>query len=178
MTIIVIMKEEIIELCGFDEDHQIENLFMDEIYDDCLLGVIGICNNFSPAYNHSEIIKKIINDKKITEEKAIDYFNENVLTKYPELSFIHLIEDKNPKKLSLYNEGMLFMDDLNPALIGIRIKKDCDIISVYDERLCIDFLINSGIGDLEEAVEYFQYNVTGAYVGVNTPGILTLLNDE
>ena len=166
------MKEEIIELCGYEDfDCLKKDIFLDEKYDDALIGVLGVCNDISPAYNQSEIIKIIKLENNFNREEAINYFNNNILENYPELSFIVFTDGFN-SKLPLYNEGILFMDDLSDALIGIRIKKDCDIITVYDETLCVEILTSS-IGNEEEAWDYFHYNVTGAYVGVNTPGILT-----
>ena len=42
-------------------------------------------------------------------------------------------------------------------------------LAVYDRQKCIEILMErDGMTD-EEAVEYFDYNVTGAWVGENTP---------
>jgi hypothetical protein len=40
-------------------------------------------------------------------------------------------------------------------------------VAVYDYAKCIDILAESM--DYEEALEYFEYNVIGAYVGEQTP---------
>ena len=42
-------------------------------------------------------------------------------------------------------------------------------MAVYDRQKCIEILMErDGMSD-EEAVEYFEYNVTGAWVGEYTP---------
>ena len=42
-------------------------------------------------------------------------------------------------------------------------------LAVYDRQKCIEILMErDGMSD-EEAVEYFEYNVTGAWVGEYTP---------
>ena len=42
-------------------------------------------------------------------------------------------------------------------------------IAVYDRNKCIDILIERDGMDYEEAVEFFDFNVDGAYVGDHTP---------
>jgi len=64
---------------------------------------------------------------------------------------------------------MLKADGFNEAIIGM-----CTDIATGEERLiydankCIDILIEQGMSD-EEAIEYFEFNVGGAYVGETTP---------
>lgn len=41
-------------------------------------------------------------------------------------------------------------------------------VAVYSREKCIDILIEGGC-DREEAEEYFEFNVSGAYVGPQTP---------
>jgi hypothetical protein len=64
---------------------------------------------------------------------------------------------------------MLKADGFNEAIIGMCM----DIATgeerlIYDANKCIDILIEQGMSD-EEAIEYFEFNVGGAYVGENTP---------
>jgi len=64
---------------------------------------------------------------------------------------------------------MLKADGFNEAIIGM-----CSDIAtggerlIYDANKCIDMLIEQGMTD-EEAIEYFEFNVGGAYVGETTP---------
>lgn len=41
-------------------------------------------------------------------------------------------------------------------------------VAVYSRDKCIEILVQGGC-DLEEAEEYFEFNVAGAYVGLQTP---------
>ena len=42
-------------------------------------------------------------------------------------------------------------------------------LAVYDRQKCIEILIDRDGMSEEEAVEYFEFNVTNAWVGENTP---------
>ena len=64
---------------------------------------------------------------------------------------------------------MLKADGFNEAIIGMCM----DIATgeerlIYDANKCIDILIEQGMTD-EEAIEYFEFNVGGSYVGETTP---------
>jgi hypothetical protein len=68
----------------------------------------------------------------------------------------------------VYEEGILVADGFEDAFIGIG-RQFNRSIAVYDRQKCIDILINRDGMDFEQAEEYFQYNVQGAYVGEDTP---------
>ena len=61
-------------------------------------------------------------------------------------------------------------DGLDDAIIGIScIKPSGEYVVVYSRSKCIDiFMQRDGMTD-EEALEFFEYNVEGAYVGEKTP---------
>jgi len=65
---------------------------------------------------------------------------------------------------------MLKADGFDEAIIGM-----CSDIAtsgerlIYDANKCIDILIRDHDMSEEEAIEYFEFNVSGAYVGENTP---------
>ena len=64
-----------------------------------------------------------------------------------------------------YDDGdFLIADGFDDAIIGFD-EQNWKI--VYSVRKCIDILMN----DMSEidAMEYFAYNVSGGYVGENTP---------
>ena len=54
-------------------------------------------------------------------------------------------------------------DGFDDAIIGL-----CGERVVYDERRCIEILAED-MGSVEEALDYFGYNVEGSYVGEHTP---------
>ena len=64
---------------------------------------------------------------------------------------------------------MLKADGFDKAIIGMA--DDIATSSqrlIYDVDKCIQILMDQGMSD-EEAAEYFEFNVSFAYVGENTP---------
>ena len=74
-------------------------------------------------------------------------------------------------RLSEMNPSALLADGFDEAVIG-HTQKD-PYVAVYDAEKCIAVLIESGM-TTEEAVEYFEYNVLGSYVGENNPIFVSL----
>jgi hypothetical protein len=167
------MREEIIEYCAVDILEQ--DMFLDAVFDDALLGVcFNMGDGFSPAYDLSLIIKKIEIQNKISNDFAIIELNK-LIEKYPMISFIKYL-DESLDKLSKYNNEMLFLNDYNAnSLVGVCFRHEKKVVSVYDDYLCIQSLVESDGMEDEDAIEYFEYNTRGSYVGENTPAFLTLL---
>ena len=70
--------------------------------------------------------------------------------------------------ISQHNSEALLADGFEDALIGVGQQFD-KALAVYDRQKCIEILMKrDGMSD-EEAVEFFEYNVTGAWVGEYTP---------
>ena len=67
------------------------------------------------------------------------------------------------------DESVLLADGFESAFIGIA-RQFNTTFAVYDRDKCIEILTENM--SYEEAEEYFQYNVEGAYVGENTPAFL------
>lgn len=67
--------------------------------------------------------------------------------------------------------GALLTKGFEAALIGIGTQFNTDV-AVYDFQDCIEVLIERDGMTPDEAYEYMTYNVTGAYVGENTPVFL------
>lgn len=63
------------------------------------------------------------------------------------------------------DEKILTADGFDDAIIG-RCESSGKVI--YSISKCIDILIKDGMSE-EDAIEYFYYNVSGAYVGELTP---------
>lgn len=77
------------------------------------------------------------------------------------------IEEKK-EFISQHNPEALLADGFEDALIGVG-QQFNKTLAVYDRQKCIEILMErDGMSD-EEAVEYFEYNVTGAWVGEYTP---------
>ena len=74
-----------------------------------------------------------------------------------------------------YNPNFLTADGFDEAIIGIVDGFDQNPVILYDQDKCIDILAKDM--PREEAVEYFNFNVMGSYVGKNTPKFAVLFNN-
>lgn len=70
---------------------------------------------------------------------------------------------------------IVLADGLDEAFLGIT--HDDPPRAVYSYERVIDVLVNQGL-TVEEADEYFEYNIAGAYVGEQTPLFITSLEDN
>ena len=66
------------------------------------------------------------------------------------------------------DEKFLQADGFDDALLGVVTDFNSEPRLAYSKSLCISNLMNQGM-TYEEAMEYFDYNVSGAYVGEKTP---------
>jgi hypothetical protein len=166
------MRDHILEYCSVDilEEH----MFLDVIFDNALLGVCYTMEDgFIPAYDIDLVIDKITENDNLTYQEALNFFNNNILEAYPMISFIKK-SDESEEELSDYNKEMLFLPDYNKnTLVGVKIQQDRNVIAVYDDFMCIQSLIDEGLTE-EDAIEHFEYNTRGSYVGENTPAFLTM----
>jgi hypothetical protein len=72
------------------------------------------------------------------------------------------------KKLLDIDEHILFADGFDDALIGYVEKANSEVIALYDKQKCIEILIEHGLSS-SEAVDYFNFNILGSYLGDYTP---------
>ena len=78
-----------------------------------------------------------------------------------------MFEEKKDLLFQL-SPDVIVADGFEDALIGVG-QQFNKAMAVYDRQKCIEILMErDGMSD-EEAVEYFEYNVTGAWVGEYTP---------
>ena len=80
-----------------------------------------------------------------------------------------------------FNAEALFADGFDQAILGMCEQFGKEPVVAYDREKCIQILMddfakdgNKGEDLYGMALEYFDFNVTGAYVGVNTPVFLTM----
>lgn len=59
-------------------------------------------------------------------------------------------------------------DHYDEAIIGVASRCGHEDILAYDADLIIQLLMNDGMTE-EDAVEHFEYNVIGSWVGEGTP---------
>jgi hypothetical protein len=64
-----------------------------------------------------------------------------------------------------YGEDILIADGFDEAVIGIE---ESTMRLIYSITKCLDIIESQGMTD-EDALEYFYFNVQGAYVGEQTP---------
>lgn len=69
---------------------------------------------------------------------------------------------------SYYDEDILKADGFDEAIIGIE---ESSMRLIYSVRKCIEILMEDM--SEEEALEYFSYNVSGAYVGEQNPYLVS-----
>jgi len=65
------------------------------------------------------------------------------------------------------NPEMLFADGFDEALMGFAERAGGLCVAAYDRSRCIDILARDM--PREEAEEYFEFNVIGAWMGEQTP---------
>ena len=82
--------------------------------------------------------------------------------------------NKELEMLLDFNQCLL-ADGFNEAIIGIS---QCNTVkAIYSSKKCIDILMERDKMSEEEAVEFFQFNVVGSYMGDKTP-IFIILQDD
>lgn len=65
---------------------------------------------------------------------------------------------------------ILIADGLEEAFMGVAMQFTTPM-AIFDEDKCIDILVTQGM-TTEEAIEYYNFNIIGSYVGVNTPAFI------
>ena len=66
-------------------------------------------------------------------------------------------------------EPMMQADGFDEAIIGISDGAFGQLRLIYDIEKCVQILMTRDGMDREEAIEFFTFNVSGAYVGKGTP---------
>lgn len=80
--------------------------------------------------------------------------------------------------VELEYEGVTVADGFDEAAIGVVERCGQPPIVIYDQEKCIDLLVQRDGMTAEEAIEYFDFNVLGAWVGEGTPGWLMVRFSE
>lgn len=79
------------------------------------------------------------------------------------------IDEYYPNHDSEGGNGILLADGFEKAFIGVGAAYYNPPCAVYDYDKCIEILLDGDVITYEQAVEYFEFNVVGAYVGPQTP---------
>ena len=83
--------------------------------------------------------------------------------------------DKDELMEELTSHECLLADGFNDALIGIS--EGMNPVAVYDTDKCIDILMKDSNINHEDALDYFYFNVVGAYVGEKTPLFIRMVKE-
>lgn len=73
--------------------------------------------------------------------------------------------------LAEVNPEAITFDGLEDAYLGYVEQKCGPALACYDWNKCVQALMDGGMTSIE-AIEWMDFNVTGAYVGENTPCFL------
>lgn len=78
----------------------------------------------------------------------------------------------------LYDEEILLMDpasQFDKCIVGIGHRCGMEPVAVYDTDLVIRAYIDGGMSP-EEAIEFFEFNAAGAWLGERTPIFMTRID--
>jgi len=75
---------------------------------------------------------------------------------------------------TVYPDALL-MDDFDDCIIGICNRFGQDPIVAYNYNLVINKMVNEWEMDVDEALEYYNFNQLGAGVGETTPCFVEVL---
>lgn len=76
----------------------------------------------------------------------------------------------------LDSDALMLEPAFDRAVVGVLERCGQPVLVVYDHELVIEELMRQGLEYLE-AVEHFEFNIAGAWVGERTPGFLTRLRE-
>jgi hypothetical protein len=80
--------------------------------------------------------------------------------------------------LNEFAEGAMILEpnSFDKAIVGIVQRIDLGPVVCYSTEKIIEVLMEGGM-DEEEAYEYFEFNILGAYMGEGTPMFVEMLPD-
>jgi hypothetical protein len=81
------------------------------------------------------------------------------------------------ERLAEIDEEILMADGFDEALVGYAQRCGQPALAVYDRNKCVDLLVQRDGMTHEEAEEYFEFNVVGAWVGDRTPLFLCAFDE-
>ena len=87
-------------------------------------------------------------------------------------------DEQYKEQLAECNEEMLFCDGFEEALIGVCEQFGRPPVATYDYDKCMGVLMEKDGMSWEEAIEFFEFNVSGAYMGESTPVFVKLIEYE
>ena len=99
-----------------------------------------------------------------------------------------MILNHQPRTLCEYfsqwddSDDTVWYDEFDAAFVGFGWQFNVGPVVVYDQERVMEILVADGYGDSEDpemdALEHFNFNVIGGYVGERTPIFLTHVGDK
>ena len=74
-----------------------------------------------------------------------------------------------PEEIADINPEALLCDGFDEAIIGMAERINLGPVVAYDVDKIINILMERDEMTYEDAIEYFDYNILGAWMGENTP---------
>ena len=81
------------------------------------------------------------------------------------------------KALAEIDDQTLLVEGFDDAIVGYALRCGQPVLAVYDQRKCVDILMRRDGMTREDAEEFFDFNVLGAWVGDRTPLFLYRLDE-
>jgi hypothetical protein len=75
----------------------------------------------------------------------------------------------SPEEIAEINPEALLCDGFDDAIIGMAERINLGPVVAYDVDKMLDIMVERDGMTYEEAMEYFDYNILGAWMGENTP---------
>ena len=67
------------------------------------------------------------------------------------------------------NPEAMLADGFDDAILGVCVQFGSEPVAAYDFNKCVEILMERDGMEREEAIDFINFNVVGAYVGLNTP---------
>lgn len=83
------------------------------------------------------------------------------------------IPDSDRERLAEENPEALLADGLEDAFVGYGYAFGNRPLAIYDEEKCIEIFMKRDGMPREDAIDFFYYNVKGAFCGDGTPIFMT-----
>lgn len=86
--------------------------------------------------------------------------------------------ESNPKRdhIAEIDDQILLIDGFDDAIIGLSRRINEETLAVYSYEKIIETLMERDGLEFEDAVEYTEFNIIGAWVGERTPIIVMPLD--
>ena len=81
------------------------------------------------------------------------------------------------EEIAEHNEEALFCDGFDEAIIGYAERINLGPVAAYDVNKIIETLMTRDGMSHEEALEFYHYNIVGAWMGEYTPIFITKLEE-